>query len=250
MIFEDIVFDSGRRLEHVAATGSTNDDVKDCPDRLVCEVTLRQTEGRGRLGRSFHSEGGMYFSLDYPLTGEEKYISLLTLLAGLAVSQAIEDVCGVNNSIKWPNDILGQDGRKLCGILTELTDVDGSLRAVSGIGINLWQTRDMFPAEIRDKAASLTMEGAKDIDAPALLAGVVNKLDRYVLDLGCLSGENEEVTALLNSRSCTVGHRVACSVGTEEFEADALAVLADGSLIVRRKGGTDERIISGEVKLV
>ena len=100
-----------RRLVSLNATESTNavlkEMIKSSEEPVFAAVLADfQTKGRGRLGRDFYSpRGGLYFSVSYPLLGSEKNIPFLTLLAGLAVSEAISELTGTATEIKWPNDI-------------------------------------------------------------------------------------------------------------------------------------------------
>ena len=82
--------------------------------------------------------------------------SILTLVAGMAVVKGVQKVTGLNAMIKWPNDAV-VNGKKICGILTEMSTEEDTIRyVVVGIGINV-NARE-FPEEIRDKATSLKME--------------------------------------------------------------------------------------------
>jgi BirA family transcriptional regulator, biotin operon repressor / biotin---[acetyl-CoA-carboxylase] ligase len=137
-------------------------------------VTGEQTEGRGRLGRSWHAPAGtsLLFSivLEPPVSAER--LPELSLVAGAAVAEAVETETGLSTRVKHPNDVL-VDGRKVAGILAEA--VDG--RVVLGVGVNLTQTE----AQLHDAtgATSLALEGAV-VDRDALLVTVLEKLEaRY-----------------------------------------------------------------------
>ena len=134
----------GRELVCLDQVDSTNNEIKrravgEVPDGLTV-VAGEQTGGRGRRGRSFVSPPGkgLYLSAllkpDCPL-GE---VPALTAWSAVAVCDAIEELCGVRPGIKWPNDVI-LEGRKLCGILTEL-ELEAETAAlryvVVGIGIS------------------------------------------------------------------------------------------------------------------
>jgi BirA family biotin operon repressor/biotin-[acetyl-CoA-carboxylase] ligase len=108
------------------------------PDLAVC-MAETQTAGRGRRGRQWQSPlgGNVYFSLLKRFAHGMGALSGLSLVAGVALIQALGD-CGVTGvGLKWPNDVLA-DGRKLAGILVELGgEFLGPCHAVIGIGINL-----------------------------------------------------------------------------------------------------------------
>ncbi|MCR5004824.1 MAG: biotin--[acetyl-CoA-carboxylase] ligase, partial [Clostridiales bacterium] len=103
---------------------------------VVCE---KQTAGRGRRGRSWASPAGsgLWMSLLLRPDIQPAHAPMLTLVAGMAVRDALEELYGLDAFIKWPNDIIVRD-RKICGILTEMTMEDLEMSGVVvGIGINV-----------------------------------------------------------------------------------------------------------------
>ncbi|RCK81635.1 MAG: Biotin-protein ligase [Candidatus Ozemobacter sibiricus] len=128
----------------VAATGSTNDDLKpvwlegDGPPRLL--VAGHQTRGRGRLGRAWYDEPrrSLLFSFcwEWPLALLEECVLNPALLAGLAVHAAVQRLGASEVTLKWPNDVMS-GRRKLAGILVETAPRGESLRGIIGIGINV-----------------------------------------------------------------------------------------------------------------
>src|SRR5512133_369818 len=137
-------------------------------------VTAEQTEGRGRLGRSWQAPAGtsLLFSivLEPPVSAER--LPELSLVAGAAVAEAIETETGLATEVKHPNDVL-VGGRKVAGILAEA--VDG--RVVLGVGVNLSQTDDQLPSTA--PATSLAIDGA-DVGRDSLLVTVLERLEeRY-----------------------------------------------------------------------
>lgn len=147
------------------------------PDETAV-LSIRQTAGRGRRGRSFLSEpGGLYLS--YLIRPHESAQELLhlTALAGLCVCNAVRQVTGMQPSIKWPNDPV-LNGKKLCGILTELSvslETQEPEYVVIGIGINCNQTQ--FPQEL-DMATSLRIEAGRPADVNAIAAALLLELSR------------------------------------------------------------------------
>ena len=116
-----------------------------------------QTSGRGRMGREFFSpdQTGVYFSILLRPTLSPSDALLITTCAAVACARALEKISGKTAQIKWVNDIY-IDERKVCGILTEASFVQGKIDfAVLGIGINLYTPDNGFPADIKDKAGSL-----------------------------------------------------------------------------------------------
>src|SRR5260370_11600577 len=104
----------------------------------LCIVAREQTNGRGRLDRVWQSprDAGLYFGMILRPRLEMSSWPLITLMAALAVCDALMKACDVRADIKWPNDICIND-RKLCGILVETIETESSVAAIVGVGINL-----------------------------------------------------------------------------------------------------------------
>lgn len=138
-------------------------------------VTDEQTEGRGRLGRTWHAPAGtsLLFSIVLEPAVSPDRLPELSLVAGAAVAEAIRSETGLETAVKHPNDVL-VGGRKVAGILAE--SAEG--RVVLGIGINVGQSRDDLPADANPSATSLALEGA-NVDRAELLASVLEQLERH-----------------------------------------------------------------------
>src|SRR5690606_36417676 len=112
-------------------------------------IADEQTSGRDRLARSWHSpkHAGIWMSLILRPNVPPQQAPQFTLITAVAVVQAIEEVCGIQADIKWPNDILIA-GKKITGILTEMqAEADKINFIVIGIGINVNQNEEDFPPE-------------------------------------------------------------------------------------------------------
>src|SRR3954454_4507417 len=116
----------GRRLLYFSSIGSTNDVAAECAAAGDAEGTVviadRQTAGRGRRGHTWFSPSGsgLYISL-VVMAGRARHsasraMSLVTLMAGVALAEAVTRITGLGAEIKWPNDLL-VGRRKLAGIL-------------------------------------------------------------------------------------------------------------------------------------
>ena len=173
----------GNQLVVVEETGSTNDlaweaEARGAPEGFVV-FAERQTAGRGRYGRRWESAPyqGLWFSilLRPPVTLNESP-RLTSLLAGVAAATIIgETGCAV--SIKMPNDIY-VTGRKIAGVLVEgRTASDGSYVAVAGLGVNVNQTLEDFPEELRATAGSLRMATGRQIQRSPLATALLRKLE-------------------------------------------------------------------------
>lgn len=233
-----------RKFEYFDVIDSTNLYLKNnVSDSMPVAVSDCQTMGRGRLGRSFYSHGGIYFSVPYKFTSDEKYLSFLTLSAGLAVRQAIKNVTGLGTFIKWPNDIY-LNNRKICGILVETLVSGSDVTAVVGIGINT-DTSD-FPDDINNKAGSLNLKSFGG-DNISLIADVINILDDLVFNKNITNEDNEEINGLvglLNEYSYTVGR----TVEYDGKKYTAVKINRSGSLTIESADGEKTDVFYGEVK--
>lgn len=204
-------------------------------------VAVQQTQGRGRLGRSWESLPGasLTFSLSLPIRRPDW--SGLSLAVGLAVAQAL-DPQGQAIGVKWPNDLWRLDapgrGRKLGGILIEGLQVADQRMAVIGIGLNI------TPLSLPEAVASVS-EILPGLDAPAVLARVMPALARMLVrfEQDGFAGLVADYAQrdLLRGQTVTTTD-AACPQGQAEGVAE------DGALLVRREG-TLHRIVSGEVSV-
>ena len=133
----------------------------------LCILARQQSAGRGRHGRAWISEpdSGLYFSIILRPKIEPRFITLITLMAGVAAYDTIAEY-GVEPDIKWVNDILVRED-KICGILAESIETRTGSAVILGIGINL--TSSSFPDDLRASATSIEMDTGKKI-APAEIA--------------------------------------------------------------------------------
>ena len=146
----------------------------DDPEGAVA-VAEEQTEGRGRLGRTWHAPARTSVLVSVLLRPEIEPSRLpeLSLVAGGAVAEAIADVTGIDPAIKFPNDVL-VGGRKVAGILAESSEG----RVVLGVGVNANQTADELPGDAQTQPTSLRVELGEPVDRAALLAAILLRLER------------------------------------------------------------------------
>lgn len=242
----------GRNIIYLERTGSTNEDAK----RIVGEgapsgtlvVTDCQEMGKGRRGRSWESPAGMnlYFTLMLKPDFVPNKASMLTLVMALSVAKAIEEETGVHPGIKWPNDIV-IEGRKVCGILTEMLLEAGRIQAVViGCGINVAQTA--FSAELSEHASSLLLSCKKSVSREQLLARIMEQFEKYY-DVFCktlnLSAMQAEYEGYLVNKNKQV--RVLDPV--DEYEGRALGINEEGELLVELADGSISKVYAGEVSV-
>jgi BirA family transcriptional regulator, biotin operon repressor / biotin---[acetyl-CoA-carboxylase] ligase len=138
-------------------------------------VAEEQSEGRGRLGRSWHAPAGTSVLVSIALRPpvESAQLPELSLIAGGAVAEAIAGTTGLEPAIKFPNDVL-LDGKKVAGILAESSNG----RVVLGIGVNANQTAEQLPADAQTEPTSLRLELGRPVDRAHLLAAILLQVER------------------------------------------------------------------------
>ena len=206
-------------------------------------IAERQTAGRGRLKRAWHTpEGNIAVSVIlYP--PRECFQSLI-MLASLAVLNSIQMTTGLTCRLKWPNDVLISD-KKVCGILIETkTQTDRLDYAIFGIGINVNMKLVEYP-ELHSIATSLADELGKPISVIQLLRQLFTELER--LYLGMLSGKS--LFPEWRENLATIGKVVRVQSGDTIYEGTADSVGEDGCLILRRDDGSLMKITIGDVTL-
>ena len=209
-------------------------------------VAEEQTAGRGRGGHDWQSERsmGVYCSVVLRPSVAPADVLMLSLLAGLAVAQAVESVTGVRPDLRWPNDVL-LGGKKFCGILTEMNAEATRVRyAVVGIGINVNHAE--FPVTIAGVATSLRQETGRSWSRVELTAALLKSLDRETARLG---GDTREIIRRFEAACSTArGARVRVDENGG-FEGTTEGLDDRGFLRVRTAEGV-RTVLSGGVRPV
>lgn len=213
-------------------------------------VAETQTQGRGRKGRSWFSPAGegIYTSviLRPPIPPNEA--PKLTLIASVAVAEALLSLTSLKIKIKWPNDILIA-GRKVAGILTEIsTDMDRIDYVVIGVGVNVNTPRKSLRTDIRQTATSVFMETGKVFPRIALLRAFLEWLEIYYEAF-----KTKGFDPILNRwkhLADIIGQRISVDLMDSVRVGKVLDIDKDGFLILQDREGTIERIISGDVTLL
>jgi BirA family transcriptional regulator, biotin operon repressor / biotin---[acetyl-CoA-carboxylase] ligase len=215
-----------------------------------------QSAGRGRLGRTWHSPAatGLYFSVvirPNPEAGAEAPdITLLTLAAGVGVSEGIAEATGFQPELKWPNDLVaeaerpqGRVRRKLGGILAEASVSGGEVsHIVLGIGVNLSTPQ---VADSRNEVTSIEEETGRHVDGVRVLAASLTALASAVLDLR--EGRRSSVLDRWRHLSpCARGGRVEWSGAAPPLRGTTAGIDDTGALLVEHAGGV-ARVGAGEV---
>jgi BirA family transcriptional regulator, biotin operon repressor / biotin---[acetyl-CoA-carboxylase] ligase len=216
------------------------------PDGTVV-ISEEQTSGKGRMSRPWDSAAGkgIWMSVITRPALTPQQAPQMTLVAAVAVTRAIEEVAGVNPSIKWPNDIL-IDGKKVTGILTELqADPDRVKAIILGIGINVNQNDEDFPEELKSIATSLKMVSGKTINRAKLIAKTLEFLEHYT-NLYVAHGFSP-IKLLWEGYSNTVGKRIRAVMFNETIEGIAMGITEDGMLNLKLDDGSIRGIFSADI---
>lgn len=248
----DFLITTGLDISVMDEVGSTNTLLKEEARKGAKEgrvlVAKKQTEGRGRLGRSFFSpKKGVYLSFILRPNISFRESLLLTTIAAVAVTEAVKEVTGKAAGIKWVNDVY-LDGKKICGILTEAeADVEnGSLAyAVVGIGINITEPDEGVSDELKDIAGFLYGKEAcpKGILAK-LTAAVIQKYFYYYERL-----PNNYFMDVYRKNQILLGKEIYVISSDVKKKAKVLGVDEEARLLVEYEDGKKESLFTGEVSV-
>jgi len=224
---------------------------KGSPDGTVYFAD-EQTAGRGRGAHAWASPpgSGLYVSVLLRPRIAPADVLWVSLAAGLAVREAVEQVTSLRADLRWPNDLL-LGRKKFCGILTELNaEVTRVRHLVVGIGINVHQQK--FPDELHDLATSLFIETGRDWPRQELLVALLRSLRREVDALTLQESAPQAKESILKrleaSSSWIRGKRVRVDEG-EEFSGVTAGLDARGFLQVQTSDGL-RTVFSGGVREV
>ena len=244
--------DSGlwRSLEVVPEIGSTNAALVAAAAADEAEgavlVAEHQVAGRGRLDRVWTSPPRAGLTVSFLLRPDVPAArrGWLPLLTGVALAEAVGEVTGVRASLKWPNDLLALDGRKLAGILAE----GSGTAVVVGVGLNVSTTADELP----DTGTSLSGVTGATVDRAPVLLGFLRAVERRYRRWTAALGDpvSTGLAADYLAWSSTVGSEVVVSLPDgSTLEGTARAVDWDGRLVVATPEGQVE-LASGDVRHV
>ncbi len=206
-----------------------------------------QTQGKGRLGRSWFSSPyvNLTFSLLlFPKRPPDEY-PLFTLAAANAIVNTLQETCGIPARVKWPNDILIH-GKKVAGILLDLVVLSSTQRAfILGIGINVNMTSDQFPPEMQKTASSLRIYSGSSVQREMFLSVLLNHLEKWY---GLFQkGESELIQSEWKAASETLGRMVEVKLAQGTVKGLAKDLNAEGALVLEGEQGNEHIIHSGDV---
>ena len=244
----------GKNYIYLDSTTSTNTEarkraLKDVEEGTVV-VAEEQVGGRGRLGRGWYSPfgKGLWFSLILRPDFLPMEAPKCTLMAAVAVTNALRKMVIEGAAIKWPNDIL-VNGKKMVGILTEMSGTMEEIEyIILGIGINITMAANEWPEDLASIGTSALMEG---VEIPRIEAFnmVLHELEEQYFEV--LSNGFDETLEEWRQLSCTLGQEVTVHPGQgPSYEGLAQDIDQDGNLLIRRQDtGAVERLIAGAVSI-
>ena len=242
---------AGKTVHFAKETDSTNEWCKrlskEGAEHGTLAVTEFQSAGKGRLGRRWTAPEGSSIMMSVLLRPdfEPQYASMLTLVMGLSVAQAVREL-DIEVSIKWPNDVV-VSRKKICGILTEMGLEKGRIREVvigDGINVNL----EEFPDELKDKSTSLYLETGKKYDRNRLISLIMEKFERNYekfTETCDLSPLIDDYNVMLANRNQPV--RILDKINP--YEGIAIGIDREGELLVKVADGEIRKVCSGEVSV-
>lgn len=242
----------GKDLRFYDTIDSTNLEVRRLAEagaeHGLTVIAEEQVSGKGRRGRSWLGKAGTGIWMSFLLKPEIalENSSMLTLITALAVAKAINEVTNVSCGIKWPNDLI-VNGKKVCGILTELSaQMDELNYIVVGLGINV--NMEEFPDDLKDKATSLQIETGKRIYRAPLAAKVLEYFEKYyeqfiqTEDLSTFKDEYNHLLVHMNQKIRVIR-------GSKETIYTSHGINERGELLAETASGKIESILSGEVSV-
>lgn len=249
----------GKRIVYFEEVDSTNLVAKKIgkePDSHgILVLSKSQTAGRGRLGREWDSpkNEGIWMSLVLKPSIHISNASMLTLIAALAVNRGLRNVTNLNSLIKWPNDII-INGKKVCGILTEMSTSKDTLESiVVGIGINV--SNATFDNGIIDKATSLQQEGYRDINKIQIINEILRCMEHFY-EIFIKTESLSELCKEYNDSLINIEKTVKIIERGNEWQGTAIGINELGELLVKTDVIVDgvkkeivREVVSGEVSV-
>ncbi len=251
-LLQDAGLVSATRVSVVDAVDSTNSRLLDWTEPAtlhgrVC-IAEYQSDGRGRQGRPWFASGyqNLTLSMAWRIEQGSAELSAVSLVAGLAVCDCLEDIGLGRVCLKWPNDVMSPVG-KLAGILVESKSTWlGYLYVVIGIGINI-HNASAVKVRVEQPVADLGTMMGSNVDRTLLSAKLLSRLSCALENMN-RSGFSYFVQNW-NKRDAYMGRAVIGTIGDQKIQGQGLGVDDTGAYRVRDDRGRIHRLISGEVRL-
>lgn len=220
---------------------------KDSPSLAV--IALRQTKGRGRHGRTWHSQssGNLYISFGFRPTFRSELLSSFTPYMAVHLCHMLNTEFNIPVFVKWPNDLILAD-KKVSGMLAEARiDIDHIYDLIFGIGLNITPPQE-WPSEIKDKAIALGQKTKAPLS--------INKIAAAILKTGCAGFSNftkqnssQEFLQLWEKYDFLKDKNVQAYEGNDVTAGIARGISTDATLRLELPDGTIKKLVAGEVSL-
>lgn len=239
----------GKGIIVLDEVNSTNDYAKklasDGAENGTAVLAEYQSDGRGRMGRTFVSPKGkgLYMSVILRPDFAVEYSPMITSAVAVAVAEAIEQLAECHVQIKWVNDIY-LNNKKICGILTEASlglEYTSLEYAVAGIGINVL-SHDF--GELSSTVTTIQQETGKKVSRNTLCRLILDNLERIIPHIPDRKHLNE-----YRRREILTGNMISANIGDNQIIGRALGVDGNANLIVLTRRGV-RLLSSGEANLV
>lgn len=244
----------GRPLYYYPVIGSTNDvafrlGVWGAPEGTAV-IAESQTKGKGRLQRVWHSPPGsnIYTSIILRPNCKPDQAPQISIAAGVAVAEIINEYCPGHVQLKWPNDVL-LNKKKVCGILAQMkTSANGIDFVVLGIGINVNIGYNQLPPNIRTTATSLAIETGREIARLELIISLYENLAKWYKQL-MQRGFGAIKKKWLNLAPM-ISQKVQVMFRNEVVSGKALGLDDDGSLIILTVNNETVKVSAGDATIL
>ncbi|MEW5817792.1 MAG: biotin--[acetyl-CoA-carboxylase] ligase [Spirochaetota bacterium] len=211
---------------------------KDTPDGTVITAD-RQINGKGRLNRPWISEeGGLYFTLVLRPKLPLNYAYLYSCAAAVSAVKTLEEHCGIQASVKWPNDVFVKD-RKIAGVLIEVRGEFESIHYLNlGVGMNLNNTINKPLAINACSVKSLT---GKTVSRKDFLVSFLFHLESITKNF-----KPDNIIRAWSSYSSTLRRKVSIHTSRGTIHGTAISLCHDGGLVIQTTDGKRKAVYSGD----
>ncbi len=213
-------------------------------------IAQTQSNGRGRLGRTWESPkgDGLYFSIITRPPLQSRDLSKITLAVGLALRNGVAKVSAIDARLKWPNDLLFEE-KKMAGVLTE-TDitVDSEPTIIIGIGLNVNTAAGALSLDLAARATSMYIAAGHRFDRGVVLAAVLGEVDREIARL--LNNDFGGILADWRANDAAYGKWLTwLTPKGQKITGLSLGPDEEGLLHIRDASGTDHPVLSGDLAI-
>jgi len=239
----------GKHIQYLPSVPSTNDFLKHLAKQGEAEGTIiiaeEQTNARGRKNRYWSSpKEGLWFSILLRPRIPPQKAMLVTMIASIALTQAIHRGIGIKPQIKWPNDLLIQ-GKKVCGILTELSaEMDQIEYMIIGIGLNVNNT---IPKALQSSSTSLKQSAHRHVSRVMLMQAICIAFDEWYEQLN--KGFEDRIRSKWLSFSQIKGKTVEIDREHTTIKGMVKGIDPQGALIIESEKGI-QHILTGDVHYI